>query len=478
MPRRFNRRQILRHGSLLTVAGIAGCTGGDSEELSDDPPTTETVADTVETSTSTTSTDESDGGTEEKTTVENPNTIFVAPTGSDTASGTREDPLNTIQEGFNRAEPGDTIHALPGRYHERVETVRPGTSENPIVLTGPPEAVFIGGDETSLPEPLKILHSHIHILGMTFDGLQNPDKPDVVSKDAPGGSSYARGNIYVNPFANGSEYKFPGYIRDIKIKPHAVGNVLGAMINTFFAHDVEIGEFRVLGPGGIKHLKGDQDGHNGEVVYVGIPPDKFGGNGTNISGATVDQSSGYHIHHILNDNGYPHAELVDIKGGCEDVTIEYCTDLGGAGRYVLPNSGPTSEAAFHLGGNNTTLRWCIVENSHGQAVEIGSWGPTHPEKFEEYKGFPLPDVFRDTGRDNAVYGNRFTNYAGLAVQYPMVDPTDGDAYIPEGYGPAAQKIVCGNEIDGKTHGKPEKSCSGAVQNTETIGHLGGDSPYA
>jgi hypothetical protein len=63
---------------------------------------------------------------------------------------------------------------------ERVETVRPGTPEQLIVLTGPPEAVFVGSDETPLPEPLKIFHSHIHILGLTFDGLQNPDKPDVV----------------------------------------------------------------------------------------------------------------------------------------------------------------------------------------------------------------------------------------------------------------------------------------------------------
>jgi hypothetical protein len=346
------------------------------------------------------------------------------------------------------------------------------------VLTGPSEAVFVGGDETPLPEPLKIFHSHVHILGLTFDGLQNPDKPNVVSKDAPNGSSYAQGNIQVNPFSSGSEDAFPGYIRDIKLKPYAVGNVLGAMINTFFAHDVEIGEFRVIGPGGVKHLKGDRDGHNGEVVYVGTPPDKFGGYGTNISGATVDESSGYHIHHIVNDEGYPHAELVDIKAGCTDVTIEYCTDLGGAGRYVLPDSDPTSETAFHLGGNDTTLRWCIVEDSHGQAVEIGSWGATHPEDFEEYKGFPLPDEVRDTGRKNSVYGNRFTNSAGLAVQYPVVYPDDGESYIPDEYGPDAQKVVCGNKFDGQTHGHPDADCPDSVPKVETIGHRGGNSRYA
>lgn len=470
MSGRVDRRRFLRRGGLLTAVGLAGCTGGGSENGSD--------TDTQPGATPEPSDGAPDTDGDEDTPRENPGTIFVAPDGSDADPGTRERPVETIQEGFDRAEPGETIHALPGRYHERVETVRPGRAEDPIVLTGPPEAVFVGGDETPLPEPLKVFHSHIHILGLTFDGLQNPDEPDVVSKDAPGGSSYAQGNIQVNPFSSGSEDAFPGYIRDVKLKPHAVGNVLGAMINTFFAHDVEIGEFRVLGPGGVKHLKGDREGHNGEVVYVGTPPDKFGGNGTNISGATVDESSGYHIHHIVNDEGHPHAELVDVKAGCDDVRIEYCTDLGGAGRYVLPGSDSTSETAFHLGGNDTTLRWCIVDDSHGQAVGIGSWGATHPDAFEEYKGFPLPDEVRDTGRDNAVYGNRFTNAAGLAVRYPVVYPDDGEPYTPDGYGRGAQEMVCGNEFDGETHGRPDASCPESTPRTDTIGHLGGDSPYA
>lgn len=403
---------------------------------------------------------------------ERPDTHFVAPDGRDTAPGTRERPLQSIQEGFERAHPGETIHALPGRYRERVGTVRAGAPAEPIVLTGPPEAVFVGGDETPRPEPLKILHSHVHVLGLTFDGLQNPEEPEKVSKDSPGGSSYAGGNIQVNPFSRDGRDEFPGYVRDVRVTPHAVGNVLGAMVNVFFAHDVEIGEFRVLGPGGLQHLKGDREGHNGEVVYLGTPPDKFGGSGTTVSGATVDESSDIHVHHVLNDEGHPHAELVDVKAGCSDVTIEYCTDRGGAARYVLPGHDPTSEAAFHLGGDDTTLRWCIVEGSHGQAVEIGSWGAANPEDFEENKGFPLPEAVRDAGRNNAVYGNRFLDHAGLAVRYPRADGT-----IPEEFGPSAQRAVCGNHVDGETDGTPTEHCPDSLPDTDTIGHLGGDSPY-
>lgn len=441
--------------SSLLVAGLGACAGCSSSEDSPSSPST-THSPTVT-----------------STPRENPDTLFVAPDGADANPGTKPQPLQTIQEGFNRAQPGMTIHALPGRYQDRVETVRPGTPEDPIVLTGSPDAVFVGGDETPLPEPLKVLHSHIHVLGLTFDGLQNPDKPDVVSKDAPNGSSYAGGNIQVNPFSRDGSDTFPGYVRDIKIKPHAVGNVLGAMINVFFCHDVEIGEFRVIGPGGLQHLKGDREGHNGEVVYIGTPPDKFGGTGTNISGATVDESSNIHVHHILNDAGHPHAELVDVKAGCTDVTVEYCTDRGGAGRYVLPGHDATSETAFHLGGNDSTLRWCIVEDSHGQAVEIGSWGAANPEDFEEGKGFPLPDAVADAGRNNAVHGNRFRNHAGLAVRYPRAD-----GEIPEAFGPSAQRAICGNVIDGETDGDPTQACPDSLPDAATIGHLGGDSPYA
>lgn len=405
-------------------------------------------------------------------------TIFVGPDGSRGASGARDDPVASIQEGFERAGPGQTVHALPGRYHERVETVRPGEPGEPIVLTGPPEAVFVGGDETLRPEPLKILHSHVHVLGLTFDGLQDPDHPERVSKDAPGGSSYAGGNVQVNPFARGGEDAFPGYVRDVKVKPHAVGNVLGAMINVFFAHDVEIGEFQVIGPGGVQHLKGDREGHNGEVVYLGTPPDKFGGSGTDVSGATVDESSGIHVHHVDNSQGHPHAELVDVKAGCTDVSIEYCTDLGGAGRYVLPGHDSTAETAFHLGGSDTTLRWNVVEDSHGQAVEVGSWGATHPERFEELKGFPFPEAAFDSGRNNAIYGNRFSGNAGMTIRYPIVYPEDGPSHVAEGYGPDAQRVVCGNEFDGETHGEPGASCPDSVPQAETIGHLGGDSPWA
>lgn len=451
----MNRRRFLE-----IAAGSSAIIGGCSGSGSDTPTETESASST-------------------DTPRDHSNTIFVSPDGSDSNDGTKRAPIETIQEAFDRAMPGETIHALPGRYHERVETVRPGEPEAAITLTGPPEAVFVGGDETSFGEPLKILHSHVHVLGLTFDGLQDPERPDDVGKDDGDRAAYAKGNIAVNPFdfqtrrdkPNQTEPTFPGYIRDIKIKPHAVGNVLGSMINTFFANDVEIGEFRVIGPGGLKHLKGDASGHNGEVVYVGTPYPKFRTDKEPdrvIEGADLDESHNYYIHHIDNSEAHPHAELVDIKGGAYNVTIEYCTDTGGGARYLLDGHDPGSESAVRLGGRNCVFRWNIIENSHGNGVETWHWCIANPEDCDFYDEIPKPP---EKGEKNyEIYGNRLVDNEELAVKFNQGE--DHPSVGPDGF-----TTVCGNEYNGETHGDPDNSCPDALHTGEGIGHTGGDSPW-
>lgn len=471
----MNRRRFLELAAGSSPI-IAGCSRGGSDTPADDassptPSPTRSPTDV---------TADTDTDTPSETPREHPDTIFVGPDGSDSNEGTKDRPIETIQEGFNRAQPGQTIYALPGRYHERVETARPGEPGEPITLTGPPEAVFVGGDETPLGEPLKILHSHVHILGLTFDGLQDPDRPDDVSKDGPNGAAYAKGNISVNTFdfltrknePDETDKKFPGYIRDIKIKPHAVGNVLGAMINTFFANDVEIGEFRVIGPGGLKHLKGDVSGHNGEVVYVGTPYPKFRTDkepDTVIEGADLDESHNYYIHHIDNSEAHPHAELVDIKGGVYDVTIEYCTDKGGGARYLLDGHDPGSESAVRLEGRNCVFRWNIIENSHGNGVATWHWCIANPDECDFYDEIPKPP---EKGEKNyELYGNRLVDHEEFAVKFDQGE--DHPSVGPDGF-----TTVCGNEINGDTHGEPDRGCPEGIPTGEGLGHTGGDSPWA
>ncbi|WP_157971613.1 hypothetical protein [Halorussus litoreus] len=345
-----------------------------------------------------------------------------------------------------------------------MRTTSGGTPDAPITITGPPDAVF------NADGPFEINHSHVHLRGMTFDGLHRPESPEDPN-------SYSESILQVNeslyeqikagrgPTDTVDESE---YLTDVVVKPHAVGNCRADFIKVHWSKNVEIGEFEVIGPAGVKYLLGDASGHNGEVVYVGNPPDK---------GYPVDGSHDIHVHHIDNSEGYPHAELVDVKAGCHDVLIEYCTDAGGAGRYVLDGHDATDEPSMHLGGRECTLRWNVIEGSHGQGVEVAAWGLANPDDFAEHKGLPYPEELRDHGRANSIYGNRITEYGGLAIRYPVVYPDDGPSHVAERYGADDQRVVCGNAIDGPTHGKPDSTCDGDVPTTERIGHLGGDSPW-
>ena len=62
--------------------------------------------------------------------------LYVAPNGSDTASGTLAAPLRTIQRAFEQAAPGDTISLREGTYREAVSLKNKSGKEGaPITLT-------------------------------------------------------------------------------------------------------------------------------------------------------------------------------------------------------------------------------------------------------------------------------------------------------------------------------------------------------
>jgi hypothetical protein len=75
---------------------------------------------------------------------------FVAPSGDDSASGTKASPYRTVQAALDRAEPGDAIHLAPGVYRERVAFRRGGASGALVVLQGEPGAILDASDPVSL----------------------------------------------------------------------------------------------------------------------------------------------------------------------------------------------------------------------------------------------------------------------------------------------------------------------------------------
>lgn len=451
----YCRRRPYLTGVAGLLTGLAGCTGTDGL------PTRGTTNTASDRRTATTTTEQS-GSDDRKT-------LYVSPDGDADATGARDDPLGSIQTAFERARPGVTVHALAGEYREAVRTVRSGTADAPITLTGPREAVFRGNPDADHAFGLHIEHSHVHLRGMTFDGFHDPANPD--SSEA-----YITSLITARHTPRSPD----GYHRNLVIKPDAIGNSLRAAVHVMYSEQVEIGEFEVVGPAGLAMLEfGDDRNHNGEIVYVGTAPGDLAHSGTssNFDGEP-DRTNNVHVHHIDNSAGHPHAELVDIKPGSHDVLVEYCTDGGGGAEYTLPGAPPTSESVIHVGGRKNTIRWNVVANSNGQGVQVQAWGAAHPDRYREQQGTTYPDSLVDQGRENSIYGNRITGSRGLGIQYPFVYTDDGETELVEGYGPDAQAVVCGNDIESEAHGTPEKSCSDSVPTTDRIGRLGGDSPWS
>lgn len=80
-------------------------------------------------------------------------TYYVSPTGDDNSAGTKSSPLRSIQEGAQRAQPGDVVLVLEGVYRERVAPPRSGEPGRPIVYRGEPgKRVFVKGSELWNPE--------------------------------------------------------------------------------------------------------------------------------------------------------------------------------------------------------------------------------------------------------------------------------------------------------------------------------------
>lgn len=365
-----------------------------------------------------------------------PKTIHVAQHASGIMNGTRSQPFGSIQAALKRAHPGDTVAVHSGEYVETVSTVRDGRPGAPITIRGPTDAVLRAPVNTS--DLVRIEHSHISIEGMTLTGLADPDSPDDPE-------SYAGNIVEITPPLDRDQY-----LRDLTFRPDRIGYVRRALVSVIRVTSADIGTFRVIGGAGARSYVGDIDGHNAEIVYLGTAP-------ANLSQDWYpwdepDFSNDVRVHHIDASAGPGHTELVDVKLGCHDVTIEYCTSVDAR----LPTDNDNG-SAVHLGGTDTTFRWNRVVSPDHHAMDVGNYGP-----YNEH--VPHPDA-PDAGTANAIYGNEFTDVGALAINYT------------EETSESAQRIVCGNVVDSETEGRPGQSCPSNLPTGNGIGHTGGDSPW-
>jgi hypothetical protein len=413
----MNRRAFLSTGAagLGLLAGCAGDGGSDRRTRSETATQTRTERPTA--------TD-----TPTRTPRENPDTIFVdSEEGSTGAPGTADEPMGSIREALYAARPGETIQVRPGTYVERLETVRSGRPGKPITITGPPDAVL-----KSDPDQYNVVlirHSHIHVTGLTIDGLENPDAPDEVD-------SYSRAQLVQARPPTSTD----AYLDDLVVAPHRIGNTQKSLVSLERTQNAVVGPFRMTGLAGADYVVGDNEDHNGEVVYLGTAPGNLGSDWHPWE--AYDETNNVRVHHIDASEGYGHAELVDLKPGTHHCTVEYCTSAGGG----LAGDETTPTVISHNGHHNV-VRWNEITDC---AIGV-EFDADYPE--QSYA--------------NDLYGNRFADIVETALAFEDRDRV----------GLGVQGRVCGNIVTDAAETALTADCHDAVPRGDGVGHTGGTGPW-
>lgn len=437
----MDRRRYLTLATLGTGL-LAGCN-----ESSDSTLTTE-AEEPKDTATTTATT----SGTPTETPRSNPSTIFISEkSGTAGGAGTRNDPLAAIQNAIDKAQPGEIVHVLSGEYRldTEIATVRSGVPEAPITITGPKDAIIRA---PRAGPAIRIKHSHIHLRGLSIDGLVAPDEPKKVS-------SYSRGTlVHCRPPADSDKY-----LENIVFAPDKIGNSQRPLTLFERTKHLEIGPFRVSGVAGAQYLYGDRAGHAGEIVYLGQPPIAY--EKDSYPWDEIDQTRHVHVHHIDNSAGHPHSEIVNAKVGTRDVLVEYCTDGGGS-----QNTETRASASIRLESYDATARWCTLRNGQGYAIHVQAAN----KRWLADRSDPIVDPER-IGTGHQLYGNDVAGFGNKELVFDFTTPSDQDA-------------ICGNTISTMYHrppveaepieGDPSKQCSTSLPSGNGVGHTGGDSPWA
>ncbi|WP_436901287.1 plastocyanin/azurin family copper-binding protein [Halovenus halobia] len=326
--------------------------------------------------------------------------------------------MASIQTAVDEAYPGDSIELASGEYREEVWTTRAGESGAPITITGPEDAVI--RPPAGSNDVLRIRHSHIHVRGMTIDGLLEPDR-----KYEDYGAWVSR-CVFITPVGryDAETGEGPKYLYDVVLEPSQIGNCAKAMVKCVRLRDSSIGDFEVIGPAGMRYdprVDNYEIGHVRELVYVGSPETHRGESYYKYE--TLDRSQNIRVHHIDNSAGYRHNELVDVKLGSSNITIEYCTT-----RNAGHNTEAVVNAAIDLKGNDCTVRWNDIGDSP-VPLSFGAWAPS-----DDIDG-------GDWSQNNDIYGNYIHDFA--AGPFRMRNDEARDV------GPVSfdEQSFCGNRIE-------------------------------
>jgi hypothetical protein len=217
-----------------------------------------------------------------------PRTYFVAAAARPGGDGSAARPYAAIQPAIDAAGPGDTVRVGPGDYPGSVHTVRSGTAQQRIRLSGDGARIVPG--TTGSGRLVEIDHDYLDVTGFTVDGGSTGIRLD--------------GAHHVRVLHN--------VVRDalgecVRVKNQSTGNEVA---------------FNAVSDCGREHFDLAADRKNGEGIYIGTAPEQLGRN----PGGRPDHSDGNWIHDNTIDTP---AECVDVKESSRRDLVEHNTCRGG-----------------------------------------------------------------------------------------------------------------------------------------------------
>jgi parallel beta-helix repeat protein len=282
--------------------------------------------------------------------------VYISVDGDDRNPGNREDaPLRTLAHALCNVRPGQTVHVLPGVYHESVILGAFGSSDAPIVIRGVP----VGGE-------LPILDGE----GERSMGLALVECTNVVIENVTF-RHYADEGLYV---LLGSDIT----IRDNRFLSNGRASTDPDSDGEGFGVRVE-GAANVL----IERNEATENGPSADRVRRGIL-------GTGIDTYALREA-------IIRDNHSHH----NVGGG---ILVEDGVNVRVEGNQVYGNElyagGDYWDGAIWVdGGRDVNLRGNTVVDNHGPGIQISDEDVQYPDASFGY-----------VVQENTIAGNRFGVY--------------------------------------------------------------------
>ncbi|CAM9319381.1 unnamed protein product [Sphacelaria rigidula] len=291
-------------------------------------------------------------------------------------------PKESIQAAVDEAQPGDTVVLGDGEYAQDFKSVRDGTPENRITITGSRKAVVHGKSNSRM---IEINHSYITLDGFTASGLSS-------SSDGSKPEDFVDKCVYVlgtNPpeavRENGAEYEssLDGMVVSNMHLKECGGECL--RLRSFITNAEVVGN-KIEGCG--RHdFSFESTSVNGEAIYVGTSSNQWDDGKNSRAGPDLSKYIWIHENEIDSQGN----ECVDVKEGTTDVLVEYnvCSDQRD------PNS-----ACLDSRTDDIIFRYNEVLDCDGAGIRIGG----HTIDGKVY------------GVNNEVYGNIFSKTTHSSVK--------------------------------------------------------------